>query len=97
MAARKTKPQGRKSDKCFRDALLLAVNREAKDPETGKKVKRLHIIADRLSKRAMKDNVAAREVANRLDGLPAQRIEMRRIGAWGDLEEEELAALARGE
>lgn len=95
MAARKTKPQGRKSDKCFRDALLLAVNRDIKDPDTGKKVKRLHLIADRLSRRATEDTVSAREVANRLDGLPTQQINLRKIGSFEDLTDEELANLAR--
>lgn len=97
MAARKTKPQGRKTDKVFRDALLLACNRDMKDPETGKKVKRLHIIANRLVVRATKDNGAAQLVMDRIDGKTAQEIHMRRIGSVQDLDDDELAALARGE
>ena len=70
MAAPKN-PKGAKSDKLWRDAIMLAVNRLSKDGKT----KHLYILADRLVLKAASGDVAAiREVGDRLDGKPAQSI-----------------------
>lgn len=65
MAARDTKPTGRKGDKPIRDALLAALRQ---DPE------RLKRAAEAAWARAESDTVAFREVADRLDGKAVQAI-----------------------
>lgn len=58
----------------MRDALMVALNREAKGAD-GKKTKRLYIIADQLVEKACGGDVQAiREVADRVDGKPPQAI-----------------------
>ena len=42
------KPTGSKPDKLMRDALMVALNREAKDAD-GKPTKRLYVIAEKLA------------------------------------------------
>jgi predicted oxidoreductase len=72
MAAPK-KAVGAKSDKILREALMIAVNRE--DMQDGKKVKRLHQIADRVSiMAAAGDMQAIKEVWDRIEGKPSQSI-----------------------
>ena len=81
MAAPK-KAVGAKSDKILRDALMIAVNRE--DMQDGKKVKRLHQIADRVSKMAAAGDLQAiKEVWDRIEGKPSQSIG---LGQASDLE-----------
>ena len=62
-------------DKPFRDALrmeaALAANGEASPAHPGS----LRLIARKLLERACDDTTSAREVADRLDGKPAQAIE----------------------
>jgi hypothetical protein len=55
--------------KVMRDALWMALHREAEDSD-GKMTKRLHLVADRLVKRAMDDGdvAAIREILDRIDG-----------------------------
>jgi hypothetical protein len=68
MAARKTAPKGSKPDKLMRDALMVALKREARDAE-GKPTRRLYIIADRLVEKAMEGEIIAiREICDRVDG-----------------------------
>jgi hypothetical protein len=68
MAARKTASKGAKPDKLMRDALMVALKREAKGAD-GKPTRRLYIIADRLVEKAMEGEIAAiREIADRVDG-----------------------------
>ena len=72
MAKRLTPSKGSKPDKLCRDALALALNREAADAD-GKPTKRLNIIADQLVRKAMSgDLIAIREIFDRLDGKIAQ-------------------------
>ena len=68
MAARSTPSKGSKPDKLCRDALALALNREAKGAD-GKPTKRLNIIADKLVRNAMSgDMTAIKEIFDRIDG-----------------------------
>jgi hypothetical protein len=61
---------GPKSDKIWRDAVMLAVKRE---DETGKPF--LRKLADQLVKKAADGDVSAlKEIGDRLDGRPAQSI-----------------------
>ena len=72
MAARYTPSKGSKPDKLCRDALALALNREAVDAD-GKPTKRLSVIADQLVTIAMGGDMAAiREVFDRIDGKIVQ-------------------------
>lgn len=64
------RPRGAWSEKQFRDALRLAVNEDAPDGR-----KKLRVIAEQLVAAAAGGDVTAiREVADRLDGKPAQAI-----------------------
>lgn len=66
-------PGGRPKEKLFADALRLAINEEAEID--GVKTKKLRVIADRLVKEAMAgESWAIQQVADRLDGKPAQAI-----------------------
>lgn len=74
MAARINPSKGGKPDKLMRDALMLALNREAKDAD-GKKTKKLNIIASKLVELAMAGDIQAiKEVSDRVDGKPAQAL-----------------------
>lgn len=66
--------RGPKTDKPWRDALMVAVNRYADgEPQT----KRLAIIASKVVEKAMEgDMTAAAEIANRLDGKAPQSIDV---------------------
>ena len=73
MAAPK-KAVGPKSDKMWRDALMVAVKRLTDD---GKKTKKLYLLADALISKALTGDVSAlREIGDRLDGKPAQAVEL---------------------
>lgn len=70
MGARKTPPTGGKPDKLMRDALMLALKREAQDAD-GMPTRRLYIVADKLVEKAMEGDIAAiREICDRVDGKP---------------------------
>lgn len=72
MAKSITPPRGGKPDKLIRDALMLALNREAADAD-GKKTKKLNLIADKLIEKAIGGDVAAiKEIADRVDGKAVQ-------------------------
>jgi hypothetical protein len=63
---------GKKSEKEWRDALMVAVRRPDKD-EAGKKSTKLKRIAARVVEEAIGGNMAAiQEIGNRLDGRPSQ-------------------------
>jgi len=65
------KAVGPKSDKLWRQAIMLAVNRVSQDGKT----KHLDILAHRLVKSAAEGDVSAlREIGDRLDGKPAQSV-----------------------
>lgn len=73
-APKKPNPQGPKSDKLIRNALMLAVNREDKDDQ-GKKVKKLALIANKLVELAIEGDVQAiKEIGDRIDGKPTLAI-----------------------
>lgn len=65
------KTVGPKSDKLWRNAIMLAVNRAA----AGGKTKHLDILARKLIDKAAEGDVSAlREIGDRLDGKPTQMI-----------------------
>jgi hypothetical protein len=75
LAARKNPSNGGKPDKLMRSALILALHREAADPE-GKPTKRLHLVANALVKAAETGDVSAiREIFDRVEGKPRQEVE----------------------
>jgi len=74
LAATKTAGRGGKPDKLMRDALMVALKREAKDAE-GKPTTKLALIADKLVDLAADGDVQAiKEIGDRVDGRPAQAI-----------------------
>lgn len=67
-------PKGSKPDKLMRDALIVALNREATDAD-GKPTKKLALVAAALVEKAVGGDVqAAKEIADRVDGKPVQAI-----------------------
>ena len=81
------RPKGMWSDKAFRDALRIAVNRRL-GPGGEKK---LAAMADKLVDEALAGDVRAiREVADRLDGRPHQSVD---VVTTADPSGEHLAAL----
>ncbi len=74
MAARKDGKQGHKSDKLWRDAIMVAVKRET---EGGEKTKKLFALADALVTKALAGDVTAlKEIGDRLDGKAVQGVEL---------------------
>lgn len=74
MAARNTASAGGKPDKLMRDAIMVALQREAEGAD-GKPTKKLAIIAAKLVDKAAEGDIAAiKEVADRVDGKPPQAI-----------------------
>lgn len=83
-------PTGSKPDKLMRDALMVALKREAKDA-AGQPSTKLAVIADKLVDLAAGGDVQAiKEVADRVDGRPAQALTN---PAGGDLFENFAALL----
>ena len=71
MAARKDGKQGHKSDKLWRDAIMLAVN-----DKDGAGRKNLRILAEKTVELAKAgDMQAIKEIGDRLDGKPAQAVQ----------------------
>ncbi len=74
MATRKSSARGPKGDKLWRDAIMVAVKRQATG---GKKTKKLAMLADKLVERALGGDITAmKEIGDRLDGKPAQSVEL---------------------
>ena len=68
------KQPGQRKDKQVRDALLLAVNRIHDGDPSGRR--KLTVAAEKVVEAAVGGDLAAfQEIANRLDGRPAQIIE----------------------
>lgn len=75
MAANKSPPKGGKPDKLMRDALMLALKREATDAN-GQKTNNLNRIATKLVDLAAEGDLGAiKEIGDRVDGRPAQMIQ----------------------
>lgn len=70
--------RGPKSDKLWADAVRLAVLRPSNTAdENGKKLRRLNVIAENLARMAEEgDMPAIIEIGNRLDGKPAQAVQL---------------------
>ena len=76
MPATKTPPKGGKPDKLMRDAIMVALKREATDAD-GKKTRKLNQIATKLVELAVNgDMQAIKEIGDRVDGRPAQAMEL---------------------
>lgn len=74
MAARKEPSRGGKPDKLMRNAISLALHREAEAAD-GKKTKRLNIVAAKLVDLAMEgDMQAIKEINDRMDGKAVQPV-----------------------
>lgn len=74
MAVRENPSKGAKPDKLARDALIIALKREATAAD-GTPTKKLNQVAEKLVEEAIGGNVqAAKEIFDRLDGKPAQAI-----------------------
>lgn len=74
MAVRTNPSKGGKPDKLARDALIIALKREAVDSK-GKPTRKLQLVAEKLVSEAELGNVQAiKEIFDRLDGKPAQAI-----------------------
>lgn len=74
MAARKTPSKGGKPDKLMRDALMLELHKETSD-DTGKKIKKLRLVARKLIDKAIDGDVPAiREINDRIDGKVPQAL-----------------------
>lgn len=75
MPARKEPSKGSKPDKLMRDAIMVALHREAEGAD-GKKTKKLNIIATKLVDAAASGDIQAiKEIADRVDGKPAQALQ----------------------
>ena len=86
------RPKGAWSEKKFRDALNCAVTEQTKDGQ-----RKLRVIAERLVEAAMNGDIPAiKEVADRLDGKPAQALTLDAhiIRDPNSLTDAELAAIA---
>ena len=104
MAARATPSRGSKPDKLMRDALMLALNREARGAD-GTPTKKLHLIAEKLVDLAVDGDIQAiKEIADRVDGKatqpiaeddenPLELIRIERVIVHKTLEETEAARL----
>ncbi len=65
------------SGKEWREAIRLTVNELRDDPEGGTKSKALRQLARRLVEKALTGDMAAlKEIGDRLDGRPAQGVEL---------------------
>ncbi len=74
MAVSITPSKGAKPDKLMRDAIMVALNREAKDAD-GKPTRKLALIASKLVDLAIDGDISAiKEIGDRVDGKPAQVI-----------------------
>lgn len=74
MPASKTPPKGGKPDKLMRDALMIALKREATGAG-GVKTRKLNLIASKLVDLAVAgDMQAIKEIGDRVDGRPAQMV-----------------------
>lgn len=87
------KPTGSKPDKLMRDALVVALNREAESAD-GKPTKKLAVIAEALVDKAAGGDVAAATfIADRVDGRPHQTADVTVFRAKArELSDDDLAS-----
>jgi len=84
-----TANSGRRKDKPFRDAIMFALNKIEK-LEDGTEQKRLDALAEATVKKALTGDVSAiKEIGDRVDGKPAQQIDL------GNVEGEEFKTVTR--
>ncbi len=75
MAVRRAPSRGSKPDKLMRDALIVALKREARDAN-GKRTTKLALMAEALVDKAIAGDVrAAKEIGDRVDGKPTLALE----------------------
>ncbi len=75
MATRKRPSRGSKPDKLMKDAIMLALHREAKGVD-GVKTKRFNIVAAKLVELAEDGDMSAiKEITDRIDGKAMQAVE----------------------
>jgi hypothetical protein len=92
LAASIRPPQGGKPDKLMRDAIMVALKREATGAD-GQPTRKLYLIADKLVDLAVSGDMAAiKEVNDRVDGKAVQAITGANGGAIATYD---LAALAK--
>jgi hypothetical protein len=90
-------PRGQQRDKPFRDALRMEHKLAEAGEESPAKPGSLRYIARQLLIRASSDTAAAREVADRLDGKPAQSLDVTTTKiAARELADDDLADIAAG-
>ena len=76
MPARKTPSAGKKPDKLIRDALMVAINREAKNA-AGVMTKKLFLFADKVVEEALAGNERfAQMLCDRIEGKAMQPVEI---------------------
>jgi hypothetical protein len=74
VAVRLNSSRGGKPDKLMRDAIILALHREAEDAD-GQITKKLNLVAAKLVEKAIAGDVPAiKEIADRVDGKSVQPI-----------------------
>ena len=74
MAARLNPSKGGKPDKLMRDALIVALHREAEDAD-GKPTRKLALVAAKLVEKAIDGDVPAiKEIFDRTDGKVVQMV-----------------------
>lgn len=84
MPARINPSKGNKPDKLMRDALIIALNREAQSAD-GKPTKKLSMVAEALVNKAVDGDVPAiREILDRVDGRVPQETKNEHSGPNGE-------------
>lgn len=64
------RPTGSKPDKLMRDAIMIAINREAVSAD-GRPTKKLHLVVEKLVDLAIEGDMGAiHEICDRVDGKP---------------------------
>lgn len=82
-------------EKSFANMLRIAISEAVLDEETGESKPKLRAVAEMLVTKALEGDMAAiREVADRLDGKPAQAVEVTTPDAPSRLTDAELELIA---
>ena len=87
-------PNGRAKDKLWADAIRIAVNEAY---EVGDK-KKLRVLADKLVDKALEGEIAAmKEIGDRLDGKPAQSVDVTHHKTIQEMTDDELIEIIRSD